>query len=307
MSFLKLSKFFLTLSACAFVASLVLLIVPGPKLSIEFTGGTLMEIRASGKTKADLENALASFQTKPALEHVAVSAIKGVSGDSLLMRMRALSNDEHTALLAHLKTKLGATAGPEQSRGITELQFTTIGPTVGASLKGRALEAIAIASVAIILYLAFAFRKVPRKLSPWKFGALAVVGFIHDVVVTAGIFVLISQFTSFEFDTLFVTALLTILAYSANDTIVIFDRIRSNLYLETREDFAATVTRALRECVTRTFNTSMAALIMLVTLFFLGSESIRWFIAALILGTIIGAYSSYFIAAPLLIYWRKRN
>ncbi|MBI3618634.1 protein translocase subunit SecF [Candidatus Peregrinibacteria bacterium] len=297
MPFLKLAKIFLTLSGALLLGSILLLVVVGPRLSIEFTGGTLMEIRIPGKTKADLELLLRQEKTgSEALGNVAVSAISGVNGSSLLMRMRPLTNEEHVALLAAITRKFG--------KETKELQFTTIGPSVSASLKQKALIALAIASLAIIVYLAFAFRKLPKKLNPWKFGVLAVLAFIHDVLITTGIFVVVSRVSSFEFDPLFVTALLTILAYSANDTIVIFDRIRANLFVETREDFSTTVARGLRQSVTRTVNTTMAALIMLFALFFLGSESIHWFILALIVGTIIGTYSSYFIAAPLLIYWR---
>ena len=120
-----------------------------------------------------------------------------------------------------------------------------------------------------------------------------------------GVFLVMGGFTTFEFDTLFVTALLTILAYSANDSIVIFDRIRANMTFENRSENLETVVAAgLRQCVSRTFCTAFAALIMLFSLFFLGSDSIRWFILALIFGTMIGAYSSYFIAAPLLAYWK---
>ncbi|MBI1813339.1 protein translocase subunit SecF [Candidatus Peregrinibacteria bacterium] len=297
MPFLKLARIFLTLSGLLLLGSILLLIAVEPRLSIEFTGGTLMEVRIPGKTKADLETLLKQY--KPSgdqLGNVAVSAITGVNGSSLLLRMRPLTNEEHVALFSAITQKFG--------KETKELQFTTIGPSVSASLKQKALIALAIASLAIIVYLAFAFRKLPKKLNPWKFGVLAVLAFIHDVLITAGIFVVVSRVSSFEFDPLFVTALLTILAYSANDTIVIFDRIRANLFVETREDFATTVARGLRQSVTRTVNTTMAALIMLFALFFLGSESIHWFMLALIVGTIIGTYSSYFIAAPLLIYWR---
>jgi preprotein translocase subunit SecF len=303
MSFLKLSKFCLALSALAIIASVVLLINPGPKLSIEFTGGTLMSVRIpDAKTETDLKAALGAYEkkTSTSLGNYSVASIKSATGGkSFSVRVRDLTNEEHLALLASLKGSLGK---------VDEMQYNTIGPTLSSSLKKNALIALVIASFAIIIYLAFAFRKLPRKLSPWKFGVLAVVGFIHDVIVTSGLFVILSRFTSFEFDPLFVTALLTILAYSANDTIVIFDRIRANLTYESRsEDLGATVARALRQCVTRTVNTTMAALIMLVCLFFLGAESIRWFILALIVGTLIGGYSSYFIAAPLLILWKNKN
>jgi preprotein translocase subunit SecF len=300
MSFLKLSKLTLGFSALIVLVSVFLLFNPGPRLSIEFTGGTLMSVRLpEGKTKVDVETALQDFANKEALGNATVSTISGVQGDSILLRMKPISNEDHLALLEHLKTKIG---------DVQELQFNTIGPSVSASLKEKALISLTIASLAVIAYLAFSFRKLPKKLSPWKFGTLAVVAFLHDILITAGIFVIISRYSTFEVDTLFVTALLTILAYSVNDTIVIFDRIRSTLLEERKEDLEAATVRGLWECATRTLHTTMAGLIMLFAIFFLGSESIKWFILALIIGTFIGTYSSYFVAAPLLVFWsRKKN
>ena len=300
MSFQRLSHYTLILSALAVVASGILLFKPGPKFSIEFTGGTLMEVELpAGETKADLSTAMAAYVPKDGegTGQYAVSAVKSVGGgSSFVIRMRPIDNEEHVALLGHL-----GQAFP----GMKELHFNTIGPSVSKSLKNKTFLAIGVASVAIITYLAFSFRKLPRRLNPWKFGFLAVVAFIHDVIVTAGVFVVIGQYTSFEFDTLFVTALLTILAYSTSDTIVIFDRIRANLGYENRsESFATTAARGLRESVARTMGTGISTLIMLTALFFLGAESIRWFILALIFGIIIGTYSSYFVASALLIRWK---
>jgi preprotein translocase subunit SecF len=139
-------------------------------------------------------------------------------------------------------------------------------------------------------------------------GVIAVFAFLHDIIVTIGAFTILGFFTSFEFDTLFVTALLTILAYSANEAIIVFDRIRANLNIERRnEDLSIVVLAALRQCVRRTVGTTVCILIMLLSLFFLGSESIRWFVLALIFGSIMGVYSSYFVAAPLLVYWNDRS
>lgn len=297
MSFLKPAKFFLGLSAALVVASIALFFVPGPKLSIDFTGGTMMEV--SVPTNVDstrMEEVLNTFESEQPLGNVSISATKS---SSMLLRMRDISNDEHLALLGHLRNELGE---------IRELQFTTIGPTVGASLKRRSFWALGIASVAIVLYIAFAFRKIPRKLSPWRFGIVAVITLLHDVLITIGVFVLISQVTSFEFDTLFITALLTILGYSVNDTIVIFDRIRDNLADQGRkEDFATIADRSLSQSITRSINTSVSTLIMLLCLFILGSESIRWFVLTLVVGALIGTYSSIFLATPLLVYWKKRS
>jgi len=287
------------LSATLVGVSIVLLIFPGPTLSIDFTGGTLIELKIpSASTKDDLANAMSSliFEDESTLNNVSISATKS---ETMLVRMRDLTNEEHLALIDHLTITLGETE---------ELQFTTIGPTVGASLKKRSLWALGIASVAIVLYIAFAFRKVPKRLSPWRFGIIAVVTLLHDVIITVGIFVILSQVTSFEFDTLFVTALLTILGYSVNDTIVIFDRIRDNLLTSHRgEEFNIVAERSLHQSVKRSINTSVSTLIMLSALFILGSESIRWFVLTLITGAIIGTYSSLFLATPLLVYWRKKN
>ncbi len=299
MTFRSLTKSLLAFSALLVIISIALFIYPGPKYSIEFTGGTLMEIQPpAGKTRDDVISALHAYETetKEDFGNFSVTAIKTASEQAFVMRLPTITNEQHLALLASMEKNLGK---------MNELHYNTIGPSLSASLKTKSLQAIAIASIAVILYLALAFRKLPRKLNPWKFGMLAIVGFLHDVIVTTGVFIIIGQFTTFEFDTLFVTALLTILAYSANDTIVIFDRIRANMGFDNRsESMEVIVERGLRQCLTRTVNTAAASIIMLLSLFFLGSESIRWFILALTFGTLIGAYSSYFIAAPLLVYWK---
>jgi preprotein translocase subunit SecF len=297
MSLLKPAKFFLGLSSALVLTSVVLLFTPGPKLSIDFTGGTMMEISLpEGTERTSVEEALRTFESETPLGNVALSKTKS---SSILMRMRDISNDEHIALQKHLRTELGQ---------IRELQFTTIGPTVGATLKRRSFWALGIAAVAIVLYIAFAFRKVPRRLSPWRFGIIAVITLIHDILITVGIFILISQVTSFQFDTLFITALLTILGYSVNDTIVIFDRIRDNLAEQGRkESFYEVADRSLSQSIMRSINTSVSTLIMLSCLFILGSESVRWFVLTLIVGAIIGTYSSLFLATPLLVYWKKKT
>lgn len=296
MSLLKPAKFFLGLSTALMVTSVALFFIPGPKLSIDFTGGTMMEISLpEGTEKNAVEEVLSTFESEVPLGNIALSTTKD---SSILMRMRDISNDEHIALQQHLRNEIGQ---------VRELQFTTIGPTVGSSLKQRSFWALAIAAVAIVLYIAFAFRKVPRKLSPWRFGIIAVVTLIHDVIITVGIFILISQVTAFEFDTLFITALLTIIGYSVNDTIVIFDRIRDNLQEQGRkEPFAEVADRSLSQSIMRSINTSVSTLIMLSCLYILGSESVRWFVLTLIVGAVIGTYSSLFLATPLLVYWKKK-
>lgn len=289
MSFIRASRFLLPLSLVLSCGALALLLYPGPRLSVEFTGGTLMEIQLpEGKTKEDLAAILP--------ENTSLTATRA---GSILIRSRALGNEEHRALGEQIEKHLGPSP---------ELQFTTIGPTVGRSLRVRALWAITVASLAIILYLAFAFRKIPKSLSPWTFAISAIIATLHDTLITLGIFTIMSQYTSFEMDLLFVSALLSIVGYSVNDTIVVFDRIRDNLFLSAhREDFAVIAERSLWQTLTRTINTGTGALIMLFALFFFGAESIRWFVLTLIVGTVVGTYSSFFVATPLLVYWKARS
>lgn len=293
--FLRPAKYFFTVSAALTLVSLVLLVVPGPRFSIEFTGGTRSEITVPvGKTQADVIAAYNAFE-----ETSLLPTVNRLQSGNYVVRMRGIDDKTHNALLAHLKTTLG---------DVSEVQYTTIGPTVGRTLKVRAFYALIAASIGIIIYLAFAFRKIPRRYSPWKFGIVAVVTLLHDVMVTVGIFVILSQFTSFEADTLFVTALLTILGYSVNDTIIIFDRIRDNLFVQERkEDFATIANRSMNHVWKRSMYTSGSTLIVLFSLFFLGSESIQWFVLTLIVGILIGTYSSIFVATPLLVYWNKRQ
>jgi preprotein translocase subunit SecF len=302
MTFRQFTKFSLSLSLLLVVASLIVFFKPGPKFSIEFTGGTLIEIQTTDvKTREEVLSALHKYEetSKKSLGSISVTSVKTATEQAFVIRFRPMENEEYVGFFAGLQKDLG---------GAKELKHNTIGPSVSASLKKQSLEAIAIASFLIILYLSFSFRNLPRRLKPWKVGVIAVIAFLHDIIVTIGVFTVIGFFTSFEFDTLFVTALLTILAYSANEAIIVFDRIRANLNNgKPNEDLGTVVSAALRQCLQRTIGTTVCILIMLLSLFFLGSESIRWFVLALIFGSCIGVYSSYFVAAPLLVYWKDNS
>lgn len=296
--FLKLAKFFLPLSAILSLASVIALVYPGPNLSIEFTGGTLMEIELSPEhTKEEFTESLNTFAPVEPLGTLSLFGAQREGGQSFLLRLRLLTNEEHLALLSHLTKDFGS---------LKELKFTTIGPSVSATLKEKAFIALACASAAIILYIALAFRKVPRRLNSFRFGIVAIIAPLHTILILVLIFTILSYLTTFQVDTLFVTALLSVMGYSVNDVIVILDRIRDNVLLvRGKGDFEELAERSLQQTLRRTLNTGLGALIMLFSLLFFGSESIRWFILAMILGTFIGTYSSYFIATPLLVLWEK--
>ena len=276
-----------------------MLVYPGLKLGIDFTGGTLIELAFDeGAEKGAVEEAINIFASENETD-LGIPFILKTSDGGFIIRVKDITNDEHIALQSHLTQSIGE---------FREKRFTTIGPTVGKTLKTRSFWALIVAATVMVLYIAFAFRNIPRKLSPWRFGIIAVVALIHDVIITLGVFALMGMFTAFEVNTLFISALLIILGYSVNDTIVIFDRVRENVFHQDRgEDFADVAERGLRESIARSVNTSLSTLIPLFALFIMGGESIRWFVLTLMVGLMIGTYSSLFLATPLLVVWRKRS
>jgi len=188
------------------------------------------------------------------------------------------------------------------NQDVKELRFETIGPTIGATLRQNAFQALGFAIVFMILFIAYAFRKVPKTLNAWRFGIVAVVALLHDVLITVGVF---SVFR-FEIDTLFITALLTVMGFSIHDTIVVFDRVRENVMKSTgKKSVDEIVNDSLNQTLARSINTSVTTLITLCALYLFASAAIQNFVLALIVGIAIGTYSSIFIAALLLVVWHN--
>lgn len=218
-----------------------------------------------------------------------------------ILRFKDVSENTHQQILKHLKESFKNEGGEV----LREERFESIGPVIGQELKSKAFWAIAIVLIAIILYIAWAFRKVSYQVSSWKYGLIAIITLTHDILIVLGLFSILGRFASIEVGTPFVAALLTILGYSVNDTIVVFDRIRENLYKYEVEDFQDSINQSVNQTIKRSFNTSLTTLLVLLAVYFLGGASIKYFILALITGVIIGTYSSIFIASPLLVAWRK--
>ncbi len=286
---------FLSFSGLLVIASFISLAVFGLRLGIDFTGGSLLEARY----KSDVPQI---SDIKKVFEAAGQSdvIIQPSPGNVLLLRFGHVSEEEHQKIFTALRAQAG-------EGNIEELQFTTIGPTIGAELERKSLLALGLASLGIISYLAYAFRNVSKPMSSWKYGLIAVVvAFIHDVPIPAGVFAILGHYRNVSVDTLFITALLTILGFSVHDTIVVFDRIRENLRrLKVPEPYETTVNRSVNETIARSINTSLTVLLVLVITFFLGGDTTRYFALALILGIIFGTYSSIFIASPLLVIWNS--
>ena len=190
-------------------------------------------------------------------------------------------------------------------KDVKEREFETIGPVIGQETTFNALKAIIIASVLIILYITWSFRQVPKPASSFRFGVCAIIALIHDVLVVVGVFAILGHFFGVEIDSLFVTAILTVIGFSVHDTIVVFDRIRENLKKMGASDFSKTVNDSIIQTIDRSLNTSLTVLLVLVALLLFGGESIRWFVVALLIGITAGTYSSIFTASPLLVLWQE--
>lgn len=291
-------KLWYTLSSTLIIASMILIFMWGLKLGIDFTGGALLEVSYLGErpTNEVVRAKLSQFD----LGNISVAPI-GETG--LLLKFKAIDEDMHKKIGASLQELVKPPEGVRPEAAYEERAFESIGPTIGVELRNRSLQAIVFVLGAIILYVAWAFRKVSRPVKSWKYGTIAVIALFHDLIIPTGIFAALGKFYGVEIDTLFVTAMLTVLGFSVHDTIVVFDRIRENLSRKGSTNFEATINASVNETITRSINTSLTALLVLLAVFFLGGESIKYFALTLILGIVFGTYSSIFIASPLLVSW----
>lgn len=291
MSIVKLKTLWFSISGALLVASVVLLAVFGLRLGIDFTGGSLLEVEYEMYTPV-----VADVRTAIATAGFTESVVQPVDERGLLVRQKTLNESEHQALTAVLST-FGA---------LEEKRFDSIGPVIGSELKRKSVWAMGLILVAIVLYVAFAFRKVSHMVSSWKYGLLTIVAALHDVLIPLGVFALLGYTLNVEVGTAFIAALLTVLGYSVNDTIVVFDRIRENLIHDGGE-LADVVDRSIKQTFARSINTTLTTLLALLAIFFFGGETTRMFVLALMIGIGVGAYSSIFIASPLLVVWESRK
>lgn len=291
MNLIKFRKFTYAISLILVAASIALLTAFGLKLGIDFTGGSILEVEFTAERPQ-----ISAIEEKVSGLGFGHVLIQPTGEKGVILRTRDLSEEEHQRLLTRLS--------PPGS--FQELRFDSIGPTIGRELRDRAVWGTLLVLTMIILYVAWAFRHVSRPISSWMYGIFAVIALFHDILIPAGLFAFLGKYYGVEIDTLFVTAILTVLGFSVHDTIVVFDRVRENLKSQMKEEaFEEIVGRSLGETLTRSINTSLTVLIVLSALYFLGSESTKYFSLTLIVGIIAGTYSSIFVASPLLVTWYR--
>ena len=283
------------ISALVIIPGVYSLIRWGLKPSIDFTGGTLLEVKSEKFRPEDgrsLAETVESFKEDDSIKTIVgekIESIQTTGEGTILLRFSEFNEEEKDQLLAKLEEKYGQT---------TIIRWETLGPTLGKELLFKTLTGIVLATLAILFYINSRFKDK-------SFGICAVLAMLHDTLIMLGSYSLLGHFFGAEADSLFVTAVLTILSFSVHDTVVVYDRIRELRRINPKLDLEEVANLAVSQTLARSINNSLTIIFMLVALVWLGGETTRWFATALLIGTIAGTYSSTFTATPLLVVWKK--
>jgi len=286
--FIKHRKIFYLVSATLVGLSVISIFIFGLKWGIDFTGGSSLEIeyKSSPPSSEEIKEALKEFN----LEEVMIQK-SGKTG--IILKTKEISEETHQRILEKLKTLAEVEPGSES--------FQSIGPVIGRELTQKTKIVLTLALIAILVYIAFSFRRISRPVKSYVYGLTSLIALGHDVLIPLGIFSLLGKFYGLEISIPIITAFLTVFGYSINDSVVVFDRVRENLLKGKGATFDLTVEKSLNQSLTRSLNTSLTTLLVLLAIFFFGGETLKFFSLALILGIGFGTYSSLFLASPLLV------
>lgn len=288
LNIVKYKYFYIAFSLTLMLLGVIFLIVWGLKFGIDFTGGTKIIYNVNTNEVTSIE--------KYVPKNIKNGSIIELTKNQYQIQTPPLSQKVLTKIENNIQSKFHLSK-PQS--------ITTIGPTIGSELTQDAIYSIIIVITGIIIYIGWAFRKVPKPANPWVFGVSAVLAMIHDVIIVFGAFAILGHFFDAPVDSLFVTAILTVIGFSVHDTIVVFDRIRENLIKTKIINFSDIVNNSLMQTLNRSLNTSFTVLLVLSALFLLGGITIRWFAVALLIGIFSGTYSSIFVASQLLIIYNQ--
>lgn len=288
-NFLKYKKIYFTFSGILTLASIVSLFVFGLNPGIDFTGGSILELEYKGP-RPSLESVKESLWSD-----VGDVSVQSIEPNGLIIRMKDIPEGTHQSVLQILS----------EGYQVEERRFESIGPVIGRELKEKTKVLIAVALISIVLYIAFAFRKVQRPIRSWQYGMTALIALFYDALIPMGVFSVLGKFYGVEVTIPVVAGLLTVLGYSINDIVVVFDRIRENLIRSVGANFTETVNKSLNQTMTRCLNTSFTTLLALLSIFFFGGATLKSFALVLIIGITVGTYASLFLATPLLTRFSK--
>jgi preprotein translocase subunit SecF len=292
MNIIKWRYLYFAISLIVIIPGIIALSLWGFPLAIDFTGGSMLQLQfAGGKMPQPAE--VIKVYADAGITDVEVQT----SGtDSLVIRSKAIEEEAKTALVNSISQMSGSK--------ISVTRFDTVGPSIGKEVGTRAAGAVVIAAIGILLYITYAFRGVPHA---FRFGVAAIMAMVHDILVVIGMESILCHFLGWEVDSLFLTALLTIIGFSVHDTIVVFDRIRENQNIYRKLPFETVVNHSVVQTMDRSINTSLTVLLTLLAMALFGGITIRHFVVILLIGVFSGTYSSIFNASPILVVWELRE
>lgn len=296
-SLIKTYKIWFALSGFLVAAAVVAIAVFGLRLGIDFRGGSLYE--------AQFENSVSAQDLRQELIRAGFADVQVQSAGekNIIIKTKVLHDQELQSFKQVLSDKFG---------NYQEQRLESIGPTIGRELLRDAYLQIILVIAGIVLYITYSFRKIGKQMkqhsiSSWRMGAAAILALLHDLIIPIGVFALLGKLKGVELDSLFVTALLTILGFSIHDTIVVFDRIRESAQAYPYKSLASLIDYSVNTTLARSINTSSTLIFVLIAMLLFGGETIFYFVLALLVGVTAGTYSSIFIASPILYLWRKRS
>lgn len=291
MNLMRYKLFYFLFSLVLILPGIYFLLTSGLNFGIDFTGGALLEYKFEKKIEIE------KLRNKVTEQGVEVGAISASGENTYIIRTKPIEQEKLDKIKKSLSENFGR---------IEEKRVEFVGPIIGKELQQKAFLALSVASFLIIVYIAFSFRKVPKPTNSFRFGICAIVALLHDVLLVVGVFAILGKFLGVEVDSLFVTALLTIIGFSVHDTIVVFDRIRENLNKFINKKFSEVANISIVQTLGRSLNTSLTVVFVLLALLLFGGETIKWFVAALLIGIVSGTYSSIFNATALLVWWEEK-
>ena len=299
MKIIKYRYLYFGISLLVIVPGIIALILWGLPLGIDFTGGSLLEVQFASGQPPSITNVISLYNSlSTAQVDISNPVVQPVGSDSLSIRSKEMNDTMKSQIVAALKDQYGG----GQEVAITN--FTQVSAVIGQEVAIRAAGAVALAALAILIYITIAFRGVQHA---FRYGTAAIIAMLHDVLVVIGMEAIIGHVMGWQADSLFLTALLTVIGFSVHDTIVVFDRIRENSNLYRKVDYETVVNHSIVQTLDRSINTQLTVMITLLALALFGGISIRHFVVILLIGVFSGTYSSIFNASPILVVWENRE
>ena len=289
--FLKYYKLYYLFSGILALASITALFLFGLNLGIDFQGGTILELEfPEAPDIKKIKDTLSQFDLPE-------TTFQSAGQNNIILRFRSIDEETHQEILSQFQEKFSA----------QEVRFANIGPIMSKEMRSKTITLILISLLALFIYMSLAFRKIPPPVSGWQFGIVSLITLFFDILIPLGLLAFLGKFFNVQFNIPIVTALLTILGYTMNDKVIVLDRTRENLLSSSEANITEIVNRSLNQILARSLSTGFCSLLILLILFFLGGESLKYFSLVLFVGILVGTYSSLFLASPILVTWLKRK